>query len=47
MLATGETTAAAEQAIREAIELHVEKMREDGTPIASPLSRVHCVEVAA
>jgi predicted RNase H-like HicB family nuclease len=32
-IATGETLAATEQAIREAIEFHLEGLREDGTPI--------------
>jgi predicted RNase H-like HicB family nuclease len=46
-VATGETPAATEQAIREAIEFHLEGMREDGTPIPPPTSRVEYVEVAA
>jgi len=46
-IATGETPAATEQAIREAIEFHLEGMREDGTPIPPPTSRVEYVEVAA
>jgi predicted RNase H-like HicB family nuclease len=36
-----------EQAIREAIEFHLEGMREDGTPIPPPSTRVDYVEVAA
>ncbi len=32
-IATGETLAATEQAIGEAIEFHLEGLREDGTPI--------------
>ena len=39
-IATGETPADTEQAIREAIEFHLEGMREDGTPIPPPTSRV-------
>ena len=46
-IATGETLAATEQAIREAIEFHMEGMREDGTPIPLPSCRVDYVEVAA
>jgi predicted RNase H-like HicB family nuclease len=46
-IATGDTLAEAENAIREAIELHLEGMREDGAPIPPPTSRVDYVEVAA
>ena len=46
-VATGETIAEVEQLIREAIEFHLEGMREDGTPIPPPSSRVDYVEVAA
>jgi predicted RNase H-like HicB family nuclease len=46
-IATGESLAATEQAIREAIEFHLDGMREDGTPIPPPSSRVDYVEVAA
>ena len=46
-VATGETPAATEQAIREAIEFHLDGMRDDGTPIPPPTSRVEYVEVAA
>jgi predicted RNase H-like HicB family nuclease len=46
-VATGDTPAATEQAIREAIEFHLEGMREDGTPIPPPTSRVEYVEVTA
>jgi predicted RNase H-like HicB family nuclease len=46
-IATGDTPAATEQAIREAIEFHLEGMREDGAPIPPPTSRVEYVEVAA
>jgi predicted RNase H-like HicB family nuclease len=44
---TGETAEDAEKAIREAIEFHLEGMRQDGTPFPLPSSRVHYVEVAA
>lgn len=46
-VATGETLEEAEQAIREAIEFHLEGLREDGAPIPEPSSRVNYVEVAA
>ncbi len=46
-IATGETIDATEHAIREAIEFHLDGMREDGTPIPPPSSRVNYVEVAA
>jgi predicted RNase H-like HicB family nuclease len=46
-IATGATVAEAEQHIREAIEIHLQGMRADGTPIPPPSSRVEYVEVAA
>jgi predicted RNase H-like HicB family nuclease len=46
-IVTGGTLADTEKAIREAIELHLEGMREDGAPIPPPTSRVNYVEVAA
>lgn len=46
-VATGATLEEAEQAIREAIEFHLEGLREDGAPIPEPSSRVNYVEVAA
>lgn len=46
-VATGNTIVESEQAIREAIEFHLEGMREDGTPIPPPSTRVDYVEVAA
>jgi predicted RNase H-like HicB family nuclease len=46
-IATGTTLAETERAIREAIEFHLEGMRDDGTPIPPPSSRVDYVEVAA
>jgi predicted RNase H-like HicB family nuclease len=45
-VATGANQAETESAIREAIEFHLVGMREDGTPIPPPLSRVGYVEVA-
>ncbi|MDQ2640376.1 MAG: type II toxin-antitoxin system HicB family antitoxin [Pseudomonadota bacterium] len=46
-VASGETAAAVETAIRQAIELHLEGMKADGTPVPLPSSRVDYVEVAA
>lgn len=46
-VATGLTVEEVESHIREAIELHLEGLREDGTPIPPPSSRVEYVEVAA
>jgi predicted RNase H-like HicB family nuclease len=46
-VATGATIAEAESQIREAIEFHLEGMREDGTPIPLPSSRVEYVDVVA
>jgi predicted RNase H-like HicB family nuclease len=46
-VATGATAEEAERFIRKAIELHLEGMRQDGTPIPPPSSRVDYVEVAA
>jgi len=46
-IATGETVAEVQQLIREAIELHISGMREDGLPIPPPSSQVEYVQVAA
>lgn len=46
-IATGATVEEAESQIREAIEFHIEGLREDGTPIPQPASRVDYVEIAA
>ena len=46
-VATGDTIAETEQAIREAIEFHIEGLREDGAAVPQPTSRVDYVEVAA
>ena len=46
-VATGATVAEVEQAIDEAVELHLQGMRQDGTPIPEPSSQVDYVEVAA
>jgi len=45
-VATGTTVEEVEQQIREAIEFHLEGMREDGDPIPPPSSHVEYVDVA-
>jgi len=44
-VATGATAEETERLLREAIELHVEGMREDGEPVPEPSVRVEYVEV--
>jgi predicted RNase H-like HicB family nuclease len=44
-VATGATQAEVEQRIREAIELHLEGLAEDGLPVPEPTSQVEYVEV--
>ena len=46
-VATGATVEEAEAQIREAIEFHLDGLREDGAPIPPPASRVEYVDVAA
>lgn len=46
-VATGATLAEVEVQIREAIEFHLDGMREDGTPIPPAASRVEYIEIAA
>ncbi len=46
-VATGQTPTDTARAMREAIALHLEGLREDGAPIPPPSSRVDYVEVAA
>jgi predicted RNase H-like HicB family nuclease len=46
-VATGATVKEAEQAIREAIELHLDGIREDGDPIPPATCSVDYVDVAA
>ena len=46
-VATGATLEETEQAIREAVEFHIEGLREDGAPVPTPSSRVDYIEVAA
>lgn len=45
-VATGATVEEVETMIREAIELHLEGMEEDGLPIPEPTCQVEYVEVA-
>ncbi|WP_449370380.1 type II toxin-antitoxin system HicB family antitoxin [Thiomonas sp.] len=45
-VAIGRTIEETEQQIREAIEFHLEGLREDGQPIPRPQSQVEYVEVA-
>jgi predicted RNase H-like HicB family nuclease len=46
-IATGETVAEVQELIREAIELHIAGMREDGLLIPPPSSQVEYIQVAA
>ncbi|MGH9990110.1 MAG: type II toxin-antitoxin system HicB family antitoxin [Nitrososphaera sp.] len=46
-VATGATLEQLEAEIREAIEFHIEGMREDGLPIPEPRSKVEYVDVTA
>ncbi|WMJ08833.1 type II toxin-antitoxin system HicB family antitoxin [Nitrosomonas sp. sh817] len=46
-VATGSTIEETEREIREAIELHIEGMMEDGLPIPQPTSIVQYIEVPA
>ena len=46
-VATGETVDETEQLIREAIELHLSGLRDDGSPIPQPSSQVDYVDVGA
>ncbi len=46
-VATGATVEEVEREMREAIELHLEGLREDGLPIPAPSSDVRYVDVAA
>lgn len=46
-VATGQTREQTEQEIRQAIELHLRGMREDGLPIPEPVSQVEYLEVPA
>ena len=46
-IATGPTVEATETSIREAIEFHLQGLRQDNLPIPAPSSRVDYVEVTA
>lgn len=46
-VATGATLEEVETQIREAIEFHLDGLREDGLPVPAPASRVDYVEVTA
>jgi len=46
-IATGATVAETEEEIREAIEFHIEGMREDGIAVPAPSSRVRYIQIAA
>ncbi len=46
-VSTGSTVQQVEDRIREAIQFHLEGLREDGRPVPPPSSRVDYVEVAA
>jgi predicted RNase H-like HicB family nuclease len=46
-VSTGETRTAVEQHMREAIEFHLDGLREDGVPIPPPSTTATYVEVAA
>ncbi len=46
-VATGDTMEEVGRLIREAIELHLEGLAEDGLPIPEPSSRVEYIEVGA
>ena len=46
-VATGYSLEEVEAQIREAIEFHLEGLREDGTPVPQPSSQVDYIEVAA
>ncbi len=46
-IATGATLADVERSIREAIEFHIDGLRQDGEPIPQPLGQVEYIEVAA
>jgi predicted RNase H-like HicB family nuclease len=45
-VATGKTVEETEQRLREAVEFHLEGMREDGLPIPEPASYVSYVDAA-
>jgi predicted RNase H-like HicB family nuclease len=46
-VATGATIKQTERRIRDAIEVHIEGLRDDGLPVPKPSSRVDYVEIPA
>lgn len=46
-VATGMTIKETEREIQQAIEFHIEGLREDGLPVPAPSSRVEYVDIAA
>lgn len=44
-LATGASVEEVELQLREAIEFHLDGLREDGLPIPEPTSRIHYIDV--
>jgi predicted RNase H-like HicB family nuclease len=46
-VATGATREEVESEIREAIEFHIEGLREDGLPVPQPSSTVRYIDIAA
>jgi predicted RNase H-like HicB family nuclease len=46
-VATGQTMEETEEHIREAVDLHLRGMREDGLPIPEPSSSVDYIDIAA
>lgn len=46
-IVTGTNIQQVEAAIREAIEFHIDGLREDGSPIPLPSSQVEYIEIAA
>ena len=46
-VAVGDTVEEVERLMREAIEFHLEGMREDGLAVPAPTSRVEYIELAA
>ncbi|WP_368856718.1 type II toxin-antitoxin system HicB family antitoxin [Acinetobacter baumannii] len=46
-VAVGETQQEAMELIREAIEFHIEGLKQDGLPVPAPVSSIQTVRVAA
>ena len=45
--AVGDSLEEVQRLIREAMELYIEQLKADGTPIPEPVTRVGCVSIAA